>query len=214
MSATTHLGITLVEQSQSQKEVTVNAALTRIDALLNTGAISRTTATPPGSPASGDLYIVGASATGAWVGQAGMITYFDQIWKFMTPRAGVTLWVNDESLIYTYNGSSWIAASTSKINAQTGTTYTVAASDLDKIVECSNAAAITVTLPKSLPVGFNFSVVQTGAGQVTITPASGANRRNFDGFTKTAGQYAVLNFYVSTNAGGAAAVYIMQGMGV
>jgi Protein of unknown function (DUF2793) len=117
MTTTTHLGITLVEQSQAQKEVTVNQALTRIDAILNSGAKSRTTSTPPGSPASGDLYIVGASPSGAWAGQAGQLAYFDQTWKFIAPNEGVTLWVNDEDLIYSYNGSAWIAA---PVNDQTG----------------------------------------------------------------------------------------------
>ena len=36
------------------------------------------------------------------------------------------------------------------INAQTGTTYTLATSDAGKIVEVSNASAITVTLPNNL----------------------------------------------------------------
>ena len=214
MSTTTHLGITLVATAQAQKEVTVNTALTLIDALLNTGAKSRVTATPPGSPTSGDLYIVGASPTGAWSGQAGNLTYYDQTWKFITPNTGMTLWVNDESLTYTYNGSAWIAAATGKINTQTGTTYTIATSDLGKIIECKNAAAITVTLPNSLPQGFNFNVAQTGAGQITFSAASGATLRNFDSFTKTAGQYAWLNFYVTTNVGGTSAIYIMQGRGV
>jgi hypothetical protein len=109
MATTNHLGLTLVEQSQAQKEVTVNQALTRLDAVLNTGAKSRTTNTPPGSPASGDLYIVGGSPTGAWSGQAGKLAYYDQIWRFITPNEGVTLWVNDEDLLYTYNGSAWLA---------------------------------------------------------------------------------------------------------
>ena len=109
MTTTTHLGIMLVEQSQAQKEVTVNAALTRIDAILNNGAKSRTTNTPPGSPASGDLYIVGSTPTSAWTGQGGKITYYDQAWQFIAPGAGMTLWVNDESKLYSYDGSSWTA---------------------------------------------------------------------------------------------------------
>ena len=52
MTTTTHMTITLVEQSQAQKEVTVNAALVRIDALMNTGAKSRSTSTPPGASAA------------------------------------------------------------------------------------------------------------------------------------------------------------------
>lgn len=109
MAITNNLGITLVEQAQAQKEVTVNQAFTRIDALLNAGAISRTTDTPPGSPATGDLYIVGASPTGDWAGQANKIAYFDQIWRFIEPHEGSLLWVNDENLVYAYNGSSWAA---------------------------------------------------------------------------------------------------------
>ena len=109
MATTSHLGLTLVEQSQAQKEVTVNQALTRIDAVLNTGAISRTINTPPGSPSSGDLYIIGASPTGDWAGHAGELAYYDQIWRFITQGEGMTLWVNDEDAIYSYDGSAWTA---------------------------------------------------------------------------------------------------------
>lgn len=110
MSTTPHLGITLVEQAQAQKEVTVNQAFARIDAILNSGAKSRSVATPPGSPAAGDLYIVAALATGDWTGQAGKLTYFDGIWRFITPIEGMTLWVNDENLIYSYDGAAWVLA--------------------------------------------------------------------------------------------------------
>ncbi len=111
MTTTPHLGITLVEQAQAQKEITVNQAFARIDAILNSGAKSRAVATPPASPASGDLYIVAASPTGDWSGQAGKLTYYDGIWRFITPMEGMTLWVNDENLIYSYDGSAWILSS-------------------------------------------------------------------------------------------------------
>lgn len=108
MATTPHLGITLVEQSQAQKEITVNMALARVDAVLNSGAKSKAVATPPGSPADGDVYIVAASPTGGWTGQAGNIAYFDAIWRFITPREGMTLWVNDEDICYSYDGSAWV----------------------------------------------------------------------------------------------------------
>lgn len=115
MALTPNLGLTLVEQSQAQKEVTVNQALTRIDALLNTGASSRTLNMPPGSPAAGDLYIVGGSPTGAWAGQAGNIAYYDQVWRFVIPRQGMTLWVAAEAQLYTYDGSGWVASGSGAI---------------------------------------------------------------------------------------------------
>ncbi len=108
MTTTPHLGVTLVEQAQAQKEVTVNQAFARIDAILNSGAKSKAVATPPASPAAGDLYIVAASPTGDWSGQAGKLAYFDAIWRFITPMEGMTLWVNDENLLYSYDGAAWI----------------------------------------------------------------------------------------------------------
>ena len=107
MATTSHLEITLLEQSQAQKEITINEALARIDAVVNTGVIDRDLATPPVSPASGDAYIVAASPTGAWSDKAGQVAYFDQIWRFIAPREGLTLWVNDENIHVVYNGSAW-----------------------------------------------------------------------------------------------------------
>lgn len=97
------------------------------------------------------------------------------------------------------------------INAQTGTTYTLQASDSGKIVECTNGSAITVTLPNSLGVGFCCTVVQGGAGAITFSAASGATRRNRQSHTKTAGQWAAATLYVRTNSGGSAAEYVLNG---
>lgn len=109
MTTTSNIGITLVEAAQAQKEVTVNEAFTRIDALLNTGAMDKDLATPPNSPATGDLYIVAASnATDAWEGKEAKLTYYDQIWRFISPRAGMAVWVNDEEKLYRFNGTVWL----------------------------------------------------------------------------------------------------------
>ena len=97
------------------------------------------------------------------------------------------------------------------INAQTGTTYTLTANDTGKVVELTNAAAITLTLPADAAVGFCCTVVQGGAGQVTLTPAGSATRLHRQSHTKTAGQWAAVTLYVRTNAGGSAAEYVMCG---
>lgn len=213
MATTNHLGISLVEQSQSQKEVTVNAALIRIDAMLNSGAKSRNINTPPVSPASGDLYIVGSSPTGDWAGQSGKITYFDQIWRFITPLQGATLWVNDEFIIVSYNSGSWnvVLSAYQTYNDISAATYTISSGDAAKVLRFTSASAVTVTLPNNLTVGFNCIVQQAAAGQITFTPASGAFRRNRQSHTKSAGQWAVCNLQVHTNSGGAAAEYVLSG---
>jgi hypothetical protein len=127
MANTLHIGLTLVEQVQAQKEVIINQALMRMDALLNTGATSRVLDAPPGSPLAGDLYIVGNSPSGAWLGKALQIAYFEQLWRFIVPRAGMTLWVvgdlqacGDANTIYQVNRATFnslVAANTAGADA-------------------------------------------------------------------------------------------------
>ena len=67
----------------------------------------------------------------------------------------------------------WSTAQT--INAQTGTTYTVVAGDVGKLVTLTNAAAIALTVPAGLGLtsGQRIDLAQLGAGQVTVS-GSGA----------------------------------------
>jgi hypothetical protein len=61
-------------------------------------------------------------------------------------------------------------------NAQTGTSYTFVLADAGKLVEFNNASAITVTVPTNssvaYPVGTQINLLQTGAGQVTVSAGS------------------------------------------
>lgn len=59
------------------------------------------------------------------------------------------------------------------VNAQVGTTYTVATPDNSTLVTFSNASAVAVTLPQatgSFGAGFNFCAQNLNTGAVTITP--------------------------------------------
>lgn len=77
----------------------------------------------------------------------------------------------------------------SAINAQTGTTYTLLTSDNGKIITMNNGSAITLTVPAGLPIGYNTTVIQLGAGQVGIT-ASSTTLNSFEGKLNLAGQHA------------------------
>lgn len=75
---------------------------------------------------------------------------------------------------------------TQTINAQTGTTYTLVASDANKLVQLNNASAITLTIPPSVfSVGQSIDLYQLGAGQVTFAQGSGVTIRS-TGATSTA----------------------------
>jgi len=82
-----------------------------------------------------------------------------------------------------------------QFNAQTGTTYTLALTDVAKVVSLTNAAAITLTVPENssvaFPIGTQILLYQGGAGQVTISPAGSVVIRSQGTKLKLYGQYAV-----------------------
>ena len=91
------------------------------------------------------------------------------------------------------SGSGTISGFDANLNAQTGTTYTIVASDNGKVVSLDNGSAITVTINTGLGDGFNCLLVQKGAGQVTISAGGGVTIVNRSSETKTAGQYAIVS---------------------
>jgi hypothetical protein len=78
---------------------------------------------------------------------------------------------------------------TQEINAQTGTTYTLVDADHGKLVTLDNAAAIALNVNTGLRADFACAILQKGAGVVTIGGTATVNE--FDGFTDTAGQWAL-----------------------
>ena len=89
MADTPNLVLPYLAANQSQKHVTVNEALRRLDALVQVTVQSAALATPPGSPTEGQRWIVAAAATGAWVGQSGKIAAWqDGAWVFYAPLDG------------------------------------------------------------------------------------------------------------------------------
>jgi hypothetical protein len=63
------------------------------------------------------------------------------------------------------------------VNAQTGTSYTLVLTDAGKQVTMTNASASTLTVPPNASVAFDvgvrITVIQLGAGAVTLTAGSG-----------------------------------------
>lgn len=70
------------------------------------------------------------------------------------------------------------------------TAITLADTENNKIVRCTAATAVTVTVPSTLAAGFSCMVIQAGAGQVTFTAGSGTTLNSFGALVRTAGQHA------------------------
>ena len=63
---------------------------------------------------------------------------------------------------------------TLSFNAQTGTTYTLVAADLGKLVTTSNASAVTVTIPPSVfAAGNQINVQSIGVGLTSFAAGAG-----------------------------------------
>ena len=72
-----------------------------------------------------------------------------------------------------------------------GTSYTLGEGDRSKILIFTASGATTLTVPSGLSAVFDAMFVQAGAGQVTVSGASGVTINAALSATKTAYQYAV-----------------------
>jgi hypothetical protein len=83
-------------------------------------------------------------------------------------------------------------ASSITANRQTAS-YTIALTDIGKIVEMNSASANNLTIPLNsvvaFPIGTQIEVSQYGAGQTTIVATGGVTTRSISGFLKLTSQY-------------------------
>lgn len=157
MSTSADLGILYIAGQQAQPEITHNTALNQIQ-ILQTGVVSVALNTPPGSPAQGDTYVIGASPTGAWAGRANCLAgYFGTAWVFVpgndssgTPIAmgvrheGLKVYSKADNALYVWNGSAWgVAGGGTGLTVQDeGSTLTTAATKFNFV-----GAGVAVTEP-------------------------------------------------------------------
>lgn len=130
--------------------------------------------TPPGSPSTGDRYIVaggGETATGDWLSQEKNIAEWGgSAWTFTTPSQGFLLEVSDESSLYYFDGSSWNLFSSLGVNVidnlnSTSTTEALSANQ-------GNVLDDRVDSLENLSIEWNF------ATQIISDPADGTFRLN------------------------------------
>jgi len=115
MADTPNAGLPLVPENVLDPAAGLNMALDVLDALVQSAVIDMALTAPPGSPADGDLYIVGAAATGDWAGQDNnMARWIDDpgFWQFYPAGTQVRIVLNNaDGVLYIWNGAQWVAAS-------------------------------------------------------------------------------------------------------
>lgn len=106
---TPRLGAPELTSGQATPETTVNEQIRYIESGAGHFIFKdRDLATPPGSPADGDCYLVAASPTAEWSGHDGDIAfYLNTAWVFIEVIEGFTAWVNDEDVLIGRDASAW-----------------------------------------------------------------------------------------------------------
>lgn len=104
---TSRFGINEPTEGVAGNAVTIARALRLHEALLCTEVLNSTLATPPGSPAEGDVYLVAASPTGAWTGWAGRFAIrLESAWTSAVPKGG--------QVVFDKNAKEWLGYSSAE----------------------------------------------------------------------------------------------------
>jgi len=105
-------------------------------------------------------------------------------------------WTDSSNAVLAYVTAGGNVVAPQAINVQTGTTYTIVAADMAKLVTCDNAGGITFTVPQDsdavYPIGHFTEIMQLGAGQITVAAGSGATLRVSGLTAKARAQYSRL----------------------
>ncbi|MEL7464530.1 MAG: DUF2793 domain-containing protein [Pseudomonadota bacterium] len=166
MVDTPNTALPLLAAAQAQKHVTVNEALTRLDALTQASVASASLAAPPVGAEAGDRYIVAAGASDAWAGREGEIAFFaDGGWAFATPGAGWRVWVDDESAERVFVGGAWRPSGVSV--GTTGAGLSARTLETEETVQAGAGFDATLLIPdRAVVIGATGRVSEavTGAG--------------------------------------------------
>jgi hypothetical protein len=108
---TPRLKLPELAQMQELDAAGINDALIQIDAFTDIFLLGTFVNAPPASPADGDMYLTGASPTGAWTGQVYKLAYcIDGGWRFYAPFNGLRAYVAATHGFLVYANGAWIDA--------------------------------------------------------------------------------------------------------
>ena len=137
---------------------TANAAIPASTLTTKGDLLARTTATLQRLPVGSNGQVLTADST-ATVGLS---------WSTLTNEIPSQTGNSGKYLKTDGSTASWANVDIT-VSTATGTTYTAAVTDVNKLVQLSNANPITVTVPASVfSQGQQVNIQQTGAGQVTV----------------------------------------------
>lgn len=113
------LGLPFLLPAQAQKHVTHNEALEALDILVHLTLEGVDAVTPPVSPGTGQVWALGAGASGDWSGNdTRLAAWMGDAWQFITPLPGWCATFGTSLLIW--DGTAWQEAAPDSLSNMTG----------------------------------------------------------------------------------------------
>ena len=166
MTDTKRLQLPLIDAAQSQKHITHNEALARLDGLVHLSALSLAKA-PPATPAEDARYLVDAGGTGVFAGKATQVAMFQNGgFVFLTPKAGWRCFVQDSASFLVFDGVAWVDLIAGRLEQVSRFGVGTKADDVTRLsIRSNNAlfAAVPVSEGGSGDLRFKLNKEQPGA---------------------------------------------------
>lgn len=102
---TPNLNLSLIAPGQSQKHITHNEAIVKLDSIVQLSALSRSQSLILTEMSDGDRFIVPSNDSSGQADLIGQKSRGGVIYH--TPKIGWTSWIEDENIHVTWNGDAW-----------------------------------------------------------------------------------------------------------
>jgi len=173
------MNLSLLEAAQAQKHVTVNEALSALDALSQLVIASRSRTAPPPDAAEGTVYAVPEGAQAPWDGAVGQLaSLLNGGWVFFAPRAGWRAWLAEEGTEAVFDGTAWRSVRPGSAPSGAGLDFTPVEID-HQITSGASSQTSSVIPAGSLVLGVTGRVTEAITGTLTtwrLGVAGGENR--------------------------------------
>lgn len=156
--------------AQNQKYLTINETNRLIEAVLRNSAKATDLNDPPGSPVEGDVYGVGSSPSGAWVGHAGWLAVRAAgAWAFLSIPIGFLIYDEYREGIVIKTISGWIPLGLGLSTTERGASLSAKTSE--EIITFSSGKVVSSTIQfpnKSIPLFASVHVLTAVTGPVSV----------------------------------------------
>lgn len=143
MENSARLSLPYLQAAQAQKHVTHNAALERLDLLVQMVVEEFDAATPPEAPVEGEIWALGESVTGAWAGQAGKLAaWLGTGWTFISPQQGWTAVGRSDLKLRLFETTAWRLVNPQTLSELSGVGVGTSPDDTNRLSVASPATLL------------------------------------------------------------------------